>query len=273
MSAFPVQILKHATNIYTHEVLTLFEDKLRKAYDAKVDLYGQTGDSFEYKVTLFGKHFQHTVIFILSEKKVSCSCKKFEFAGILCSHVLKVFSLNNITEIPELYIKKRWTKKAKKNIVEDQSNVVREEPFESINEAEEKKLIGVHYRELCSLYNHLTTRGALTTKAFEIAKKYFLKGIEEVDACLENVSLVRSTQETKSIVQNNILSRVVDNRTYEEILVEDEEVSDTIVFKGWKKKEKKPIRSGKRERRGLEKCGRRKKTRDAIIPIVDNEQV
>lgn len=273
VSAFRVQILKHATTVYTHEVLTLFEGELHKAYDATCDLCSQIGDALEYKVKLFGKNYQHTVAFIRPEKKVSCSCKKFEFAGILCSHVLKVFSLNNITEIPELYIKKRWTKKAKQNTVKDQPIEALEKPFESINEDEEKKLIGVHYKELCSLYNHLTTRGALTTKAFQIAKKYFLKGIEEVDACLENASFVRSTHRTKSIVQKNILSRVVDNRMSEVVLDEDEQAFDGVVIKGWKNKEKKPIKSGKRETRGLEKSGKRKRTKDAITLIEDHEQV
>ncbi|KAL8470123.1 hypothetical protein ACS0TY_032838 [Phlomoides rotata] len=142
VASFPVQILKHAINVYTHEVLKLFEDELNKAYDAEVDLCGQA---------------------------------------------------------PELYIKKRWTKKAKKNIVEGRSNEVRVEPSTYMNEDEEKKLIGVHYKELCSLYNKLTTRGALTTNTFEIAKKYVVKGIEEIDACLENTSFVRPTV-AKSVV-------------------------------------------------------------------------
>ncbi|KAL8484407.1 hypothetical protein ACS0TY_026903 [Phlomoides rotata] len=139
VAAFPVQILKHAISVFTHEVLKLFEDELHKAYDAEVDLCGQVGEIFEYKVTLFGKSYHHTVILSMCEEKVSCGCKKFEFAGILCSHILKVFSLRHIMKIPELYIKRRWTKKAKKNIVEGRSDEVRVEPSTSMNEDEEIK--------------------------------------------------------------------------------------------------------------------------------------
>ncbi|KAL8479570.1 hypothetical protein ACS0TY_026458 [Phlomoides rotata] len=256
VAAFPVQILKHAISVYTHEVL--FEDEFHKANDAEVDLCGQVGEVFKYKVTLFRKSYHHTVMLSMCEEKVSCNCKKIEFAGILCSHVLKVFSLRHIMKIPELYIKKRWTKKAKKNIVEGRSDEVRVEPSASMNEDEEKKLIGVHYKELCSLYNQLTTRGALTTKTFEIAKKYFVKGIEEIDACLENTSFVRPIV-AKSVVQGNLLSRIEDKQTSiitsvcENVVNEDGQTSDAVMIKGWKKKENKPIRSGEIERSSLEK--------------------
>jgi zinc finger SWIM domain-containing protein 3 len=40
------------------------------------------------------------------ESSVKCSCKKFEFAGILCSHALKVLDINNIKSVPQMYILK-----------------------------------------------------------------------------------------------------------------------------------------------------------------------
>ncbi|XP_066165543.1 uncharacterized protein [Oryza sativa Japonica Group] len=45
-------------------------------------------------------------------REVSCSCKKFEFVGILCRHTLKVLDHNNIKELPSHYILKRWTRHA-----------------------------------------------------------------------------------------------------------------------------------------------------------------
>ncbi|PIN10912.1 hypothetical protein CDL12_16491 [Handroanthus impetiginosus] len=122
VASFSVEIMKHAASVYTHEVFELFQDEVRKAYDSRVELCGESGEIFEYKVTPFKKHYQHTVWYDSSEGKVSCSCKKFEFAGILCSHALKVLSARNIVKIPDIYIKKRWTKKAKKNVVEPQSS-------------------------------------------------------------------------------------------------------------------------------------------------------
>ncbi|KAK4416789.1 protein FAR1-RELATED SEQUENCE 5 [Sesamum alatum] len=120
VASFPVEILKHAASVYTHEVFELFQDELRKAYDSQIELCGEIGETSEYKITPFKKHHQHTVMYDSSHGNISCSCKKFEFARILCSHALKVLSSRNIVKVPELYIKKRWTKKAKKSVVEAQ---------------------------------------------------------------------------------------------------------------------------------------------------------
>ncbi|PIN12418.1 hypothetical protein CDL12_14969 [Handroanthus impetiginosus] len=143
VSSFPVEILKHAASIYTHEVFELFQDEVRKTYDSTVELYDQSGEILEYKVTPYKRHYQHRVLFEPSQGKVSCSCKKFEFAGILCLHALKVLSLKNIVKIPELYIKKRWTKKAKTNVVKIQSSGLLAELVGPMNEKEEKKMIGI----------------------------------------------------------------------------------------------------------------------------------
>ncbi|XP_074560094.1 protein FAR1-RELATED SEQUENCE 5-like [Curcuma longa] len=44
---------------------------------------------------------------------ISCSCKKFEFDGIPCRHMLAYFRINQIFHLPDQYILKRWTQDAK----------------------------------------------------------------------------------------------------------------------------------------------------------------
>ncbi|KAL8474982.1 hypothetical protein ACS0TY_031416 [Phlomoides rotata] len=61
VATFPVQILKHASSIYTHEVFELFQDELHKAYDAKVVLCGESEEIYEYEITLLGKQRSHKV--------------------------------------------------------------------------------------------------------------------------------------------------------------------------------------------------------------------
>ncbi|KAK9922597.1 hypothetical protein M0R45_031056 [Rubus argutus] len=72
-----------------------------------------------YEIIAHGKHFHHTVIFDSANNIISCSCKKFEFAGILYAHALKVLSTKDIKSIPEQYILKRWT-----NDIRDKSTKV-----------------------------------------------------------------------------------------------------------------------------------------------------
>lgn len=63
------------------------------------------------------KHFQ--VVVDHSNHSVICSCNKFNRMGVLCGHTLKVLDVINVKLIPENYIRKRWTREAKSEIVED----------------------------------------------------------------------------------------------------------------------------------------------------------
>ncbi|KAL3846337.1 hypothetical protein ACJIZ3_003740 [Penstemon smallii] len=193
--SFSVEILKHARTIYTHEVFKLFQKELSKAHGAKLEIVGDGGIISQYKITPFRKKYEHDVTYDASNGKVLCSCKKFEFAGILCSHSLKVLTLQNIVEIPELYIKKRWTKKAKRGIAEvsSKSSATLNEPSEDMKEKNEKARIGERYRELCRLHNQLATRAALTEETFESAKNNLHKIIEEVDLKLDNTGIPKPT--------------------------------------------------------------------------------
>ena len=42
--------------------------------------------------------------------KVACSCKKFEYMGILCRHAVRVLVQRNVFEIPSQYLLARWCK-------------------------------------------------------------------------------------------------------------------------------------------------------------------
>ncbi|KAL2929819.1 Protein FAR1-RELATED SEQUENCE 5 [Bienertia sinuspersici] len=39
-----------------------------------------------------------------------CSCKLFEFRGILCRHIIKIIEFEDVNVIPERYILSRWKK-------------------------------------------------------------------------------------------------------------------------------------------------------------------
>ncbi|XP_073006079.1 protein FAR1-RELATED SEQUENCE 11 isoform X2 [Typha latifolia] len=48
------------------------------------------------------------VIWIPGEELLSCSCRMFEFSGILCRHALRVLSMLNCFQIPDHYLPVRW---------------------------------------------------------------------------------------------------------------------------------------------------------------------
>ena len=51
--------------------------------------------------------------------EISCTCKMFEFIGILCCHSLKVYESKCVRFVPEQYIMKRWTREARSGTVCD----------------------------------------------------------------------------------------------------------------------------------------------------------
>ena len=51
---------------------------------------------------------------------ISCTCRKFEFKGILCVHVLKVLVYKDVQYVNERYILRRW----RKDVYRPHSNIV-----------------------------------------------------------------------------------------------------------------------------------------------------
>lgn len=50
----------------------------------------------------------HIVTCIPSSEEVSCTCKGFEYLGVLCRHALRVLSLKNCFVVPDRYLLLRW---------------------------------------------------------------------------------------------------------------------------------------------------------------------
>jgi FAR1 DNA-binding domain/MULE transposase domain/SWIM zinc finger len=109
----PIQILWQAASMYTPAILGNF----RREFEKLIDCIAYTCDGFgslaEYVVTMKGIPKEHVVRFDSSDGTVLCTCKRFERTGVVCCHVLKVFELRNLKEIPANIILSRWRKDAK----------------------------------------------------------------------------------------------------------------------------------------------------------------
>jgi hypothetical protein len=60
------------------------------------------------------KDIMYHVYFNEEEFEVKCSCRRFEFRGIFCSHVLSVLTDKKIKKVPSQYILDRWAKNVKR---------------------------------------------------------------------------------------------------------------------------------------------------------------
>ncbi|XP_026392399.1 protein FAR1-RELATED SEQUENCE 9-like [Papaver somniferum] len=185
--SFPVKILKHAAIVYTHEVLKLFQKQLCKAHNCTVNYLGDTSTTVrKYGVIPHAQEYHQTVIFDMENNNISCSCRKFEFAGILCSHALKVLSLHNIKSIPTQYILKRWTKDVK-------SGSVKISPIATTANDPKGDIIK-RYRELCRLHVQLATRASESSEAYEIALSGFNNTLAKVDDILRGITTKENSQ-------------------------------------------------------------------------------
>ncbi|XP_042396303.1 protein FAR1-RELATED SEQUENCE 5-like isoform X1 [Zingiber officinale] len=108
-----MRMLKQAANAYTPAAYRMFEREFESYMDCMLYSLGEVGTISQYNVIVDEKPKEHLVKFDSVDGSATCSCKKFEFLGIQCCHVLKVLDTRNIKEIPSQYILKRWRKDAK----------------------------------------------------------------------------------------------------------------------------------------------------------------
>ncbi|KAF7129435.1 hypothetical protein RHSIM_Rhsim10G0083300 [Rhododendron simsii] len=121
-------LLKHAAKVYTRNVFNKFKDEWSKVFYYKVENV-RSANGFQYFVVKSKddelEKFEVTLDSQTYEGK--CECQQFEFVGILCAHILKVFVRLDIDEIPEHFILPRWRQKANKFRIIDSLGLVHDD--------------------------------------------------------------------------------------------------------------------------------------------------
>ncbi|XP_042412011.1 protein FAR1-RELATED SEQUENCE 5-like isoform X2 [Zingiber officinale] len=107
------KLLKQAANMYTPAVFEIFRKEFEMFMDSMLFSCSEGETVSEYRVAVPEQPKEHYVSFDPSDCSAFCSCKRFEFMGIQCCHVLKVLDFRNIKELPLKYFLKRWKKDAK----------------------------------------------------------------------------------------------------------------------------------------------------------------
>lgn len=111
-------IEEQCRRLYTRNMFKIFQNELLQSFDYLVTKTNEEATIVRYLVRKCGNEDEkHVVTF--SALNVSCSCQMFEFEGMLCGHILKVFNLMNVKEIPSQYILHRWTRNAEYGVLRD----------------------------------------------------------------------------------------------------------------------------------------------------------
>ncbi|KAK2990920.1 hypothetical protein RJ640_028697 [Escallonia rubra] len=105
-------IERKAGDWYTRSLFEIFKKEWNASVSCSHITWSKEPNVTKYKVGLItvDKEKWRTVYYCSSEDvRASCSCAKFETAGILCKHVLYIFKKKKIIDLPEYYILPRWT--------------------------------------------------------------------------------------------------------------------------------------------------------------------
>ncbi|KAK9733985.1 hypothetical protein RND81_04G106000 [Saponaria officinalis] len=125
LTVTPLHLEAHAASVYTHSVFYEFQVEVKAA----IMSCGVGGFTREQDVEITDVDEASTgtcktfkVFYNISTTAATCTCKPFERKGLLCRHILWVYSGKGVRSIPKRYILSRWTKDAlnsDKNVVDD----------------------------------------------------------------------------------------------------------------------------------------------------------
>ncbi|XP_038905112.1 protein FAR1-RELATED SEQUENCE 7-like isoform X1 [Benincasa hispida] len=106
--------------LYTHAVFKVFQKELLHCYRyLGFKIYEEVALS-RYLVRRCENDNEKCIVTVISTNlTVNCSCKMFEYEGILCRHILRVFQILGMSEIPPRYILHRWTRNAEYGTLQD----------------------------------------------------------------------------------------------------------------------------------------------------------
>ncbi|XP_042432199.1 protein FAR1-RELATED SEQUENCE 5-like [Zingiber officinale] len=102
--------------LYTKKKWVEFQIEMSESHGYYVQQVSMGLDSVVYHVMNFQSSSSSKPRVLMHDKQrdnISCSCRKFEFDGIPCRHMLAFFRINQVFHLSDKYILKRWTRDAK----------------------------------------------------------------------------------------------------------------------------------------------------------------
>ncbi|XP_020244768.1 protein FAR1-RELATED SEQUENCE 5-like [Asparagus officinalis] len=106
--------LEQMVDIYTNEMYFKFEVEVCDSFNYKLQFVRETDNRRVYQIQRkkLATSKVREIVYDKDLDLVSCSCKKFESAGIVCTHIISYLMKFDAEILPDKYILKRWTKSA-----------------------------------------------------------------------------------------------------------------------------------------------------------------
>ncbi|KAK3136366.1 hypothetical protein QOZ80_5BG0432850 [Eleusine coracana subsp. coracana] len=172
-------IEKQAGRTYTKAVFRKFQEEFTESLGYIVK---KTKDGCISKYTITKDEDSSDIFYVTynaSNKMANCSCKYFEFSGILCRHILGVYIIVDPCTLPPDYFLKRWTRKARDDddLLQDNSNNHHDDASQSILS---------RYNTLCADAMRCADKGSGSETVYKAAKDILQKAYEEIIAFERN---------------------------------------------------------------------------------------
>lgn len=170
----PSPMENQAANLYTKKVFAKFQDELVETFVYTANRINGDGAMGTYRVAKFEDDTKAYIVTLSGpEIRANCSCQMFEYSGILCRHILTVFTVTNVLTLPTHYILKRWMRNAKTD--------------EHI-ELHGQESLTLRYNTLCREAIKFAEHGAIASEIFNVAMAALREGGKKVAVAKRNVA-------------------------------------------------------------------------------------
>ncbi|RCV11724.1 hypothetical protein SETIT_2G209300v2 [Setaria italica] len=106
---------KQAAGFYTGEAFGKFQELLRDSTRFKVRAVAGDDQGWSIQIVHPNSTRVRTVTIDKDATSYTCSCNMFDRDGLLCPHILKVFTSGDVEKIIEKYLLRRWSKELRYN--------------------------------------------------------------------------------------------------------------------------------------------------------------
>jgi hypothetical protein len=177
----PSPMEQQAANLYTRKVFAKFQDELVETFVYTANNIEGDGVVSKYRVAKYEHdHKAYMVNLDVSEMKASCSCQMFEYSGVLCRHILTVFTVTNVLTLPSHYILKRWTRNSKSGVGLDEQNA----------DSQGIETLTLRFNSLCQEAIKYAEEGSISIETYNAALSALREGGRKIAVVKKNVAKV-----------------------------------------------------------------------------------
>ncbi|KAI9194739.1 hypothetical protein LWI28_008819 [Acer negundo] len=177
----PSPMEKQAANFYTRKIFAKFQEELVETFVYTANRIDGDGAINTFRVAKFeDDNKAYIVTLTYPEMRANCSCQMFEYSGILCRHVLTVFTVTNVLTLPSHYILNRWTRNAKTGAGMDEQS----------GELNGHESLTLRYNNLCREAIKYAEDGAVAVDTYNAALSCLREGGKKVAVVKKNVAKV-----------------------------------------------------------------------------------